>query len=106
MSSQLVSQPPECPCPKCGSTPAPEWVKGWRGWTCGSYLSGHDEPKTLVQSVPCAYQQGRREATDATLVAWLDKLTNVVQDLPHVNYATCKELDALRDAHKAKPTHD
>jgi len=61
----LSEFPPTCP--HCGAKRADGWVKGYHGWTCGSYSRAHHDvpapqPLNIIQSTDCAVTHWRRRA--------------------------------------------
>lgn len=56
-------------CPACGKPKAEGWVKGWRGWECGSYSRSHDHDRenglNFRQSIPCATDHWKQRALRA-----------------------------------------
>lgn len=77
MTTTPTPDPKPCPlsefpatCPHCGAAKAPGWVKGFHGWTCGSYSQAHhsgycQEPLNIIQSIECAVTHWRRRAERA-----------------------------------------
>ena len=63
-------------CPLCGKPKADYWVKGWHGWTCGSYAMTHDASSGLnvQQSIECAVSHWKQRALRAE---WLLTLVPV-----------------------------
>lgn len=58
------------PCPGCGVEQDPNWVRGWRGWKCGSFSCARDGlPIDFKQSLPCAttHWRSRAEIAEAKL---------------------------------------
>ena len=63
------------PCPGCGAERDPGWVRGWRGWKCGSFNAAHDwMPVEFKQSLACGVAVWRRRAEIAE--ARLEGLTS------------------------------
>jgi hypothetical protein len=72
-TSKIRSFPEKCPA--CGKPKAEGWVKGWRGWECGSYSQAHDHHRenglNFRQSIPCATDHWQQRALRAEYILTL-----------------------------------